>query len=87
MFSDEQNVTPATNGGVWEKKATGTEGHGKNFIYLSAGLCLYLQVTDLRVSQWKKDDDDGQLKRTLKYIMPVSNPIGKDTYMLYLITK
>lgn len=42
MFSDEQNVTPATNGGVWEKKAIGTEGHGKNFIYLSCRSLLVL---------------------------------------------
>lgn len=38
----------------------------------------FLRVVDLRVSRWEKDDEDGQLKRTLKYIMPVSNPIGKE---------
>ncbi|CDH50646.1 transcription factor [Lichtheimia corymbifera JMRC:FSU:9682] len=55
MFSDECNVTPKTNGGVWEGKTSGTEGH------------------DLRVTPWEKENDE--TKRTLKYIMPVSNPI------------
>lgn len=36
MFSDECNVTPKTDGGVWEGKTAGTEGHGKVFIIIHA---------------------------------------------------
>ena len=35
---------------------------------------LYI-IPDLRVSCWY--NADSQTKRTIKYIMPVSNPIGK----------
>lgn len=35
-------------------------------------------LLDLRVTPWEKENDE--TKRTLKYIMPVSNPIGKCIY-------
>ncbi|CAO3627035.1 unnamed protein product [Cunninghamella blakesleeana] len=61
MFSDEKTAPP-TDGGVWNSKTEAIEGH------------------DLRVTPWapnNSDSDDGQQQmiRTLKYWMPVANPI------------
>ncbi|KAI8081629.1 uncharacterized protein BX664DRAFT_268258, partial [Halteromyces radiatus] len=60
MFSDE-STAPPSNGGVWNAKTEGIEGH------------------DLRVSHWESLSTDepqqGLMKRTLKYWMPVANPV------------
>ncbi|KAI8337075.1 hypothetical protein BC941DRAFT_426643 [Chlamydoabsidia padenii] len=61
MFSDE-TTAPPTDGGVWKGKTEGVQGH------------------DLRVSRWEpllsdNDQQDGLMKRTLKYWMPVTNPV------------
>ncbi|CAO3595848.1 unnamed protein product [Absidia cylindrospora] len=84
MFSDEATAPPA-NGGVWNSKTEGIDGH------------------DLRVSHWAPLDDpeeDGQMKRILKYWMPVANPVvrmkeaevvetqillRKDDYLCYVV--
>lgn len=63
MFSDEKTAPP-TDGGVWNSKTEAIEGH------------------DLRVTPWApsstnsdSDDEQQQMMRTLKYWMPVANPI------------
>lgn len=50
---------PPTNGGVWNNKTNGIDGR------------------DLRVTLWESPSpgEPGQAKRTLKYWMPVANPV------------
>ncbi|CAO3587414.1 unnamed protein product [Absidia cylindrospora] len=87
MFSDE-STGPSTNGGVWNNKTEGIDGR------------------DLRISRWECMDSDyhqqhgQQMKRILKYWMPVANPIvrikeaevvetqtllKKDDYLCYVV--
>lgn len=59
LMFSDASTAPPTEGGVWKGKTEGVDGH------------------DLRVSNWEPldDDDDGLMKRTLKYWMPVANPV------------
>ncbi|ORZ07683.1 hypothetical protein BCR42DRAFT_426010 [Absidia repens] len=84
LMFSDEATAPPANGGVWNSKTEGIDGH------------------DLRVSHWAPLDgqEDGQMKRTLKYWMPVANPVvrmkeaevvetqillRKDDYLCYVV--
>lgn len=81
LFSEEKTGA-AANGGIWDQKTAASGSRSKiwprNCIAGQSYLIFLLFFIDLSVGAWS--DVDGKQQRLLKYVMPVSNPMGKSNH-------